>query len=49
MNKENIKKVTDNEILEKILNEIDSMSQEELKQLEDKAKKFLNKIDKIYK
>lgn len=39
---------TDNEILEKILNEIDNMSQEEMKKLEINAQEFLHKLNQGY-
>lgn len=44
MNKEK----TDNEILEKILNEIDNMSQKEMEKLEVNAEEFLHKLNQGY-
>lgn len=44
MNKEK----TDNEILEKILNEIDNMSQKEMEKLEVNAEEFLQKLNQGY-
>lgn len=41
--------VNDKEILVKILNEIDSMSDEEVEELERKAVAFIEKLEDIYR